>query len=142
MSTLTGACHCGNLAYALEWPDGEELQLRRCACAFCTKHGGLYTSHPRAALAATVQDGRALSRYTFGTRTAEVFVCTRCGVAPWIASVIDGQTFAVVNANTFDPPPRGDGVPLRTHDSEPLADRLARRRRHWIPTVAITVAEE
>jgi hypothetical protein len=138
MAKLTGACHCGNLAYALEWPDGEEMRLVRCLCSFCTKHGSLYTSHPRAALEGTVADRGGLGRYTFATRTAEVFVCTRCGVAPWITSVIDGRTFAVVNANTLAVPPRADGAPLRAHDPEPLADRLARRRRSWIPNVAIT----
>ena len=138
MTRVTGACHCGNLTYTLEWPDAEEMRFVRCGCSFCAKHGSIYTSHPRAALAGQVRDGSALSRYTFASRTAEVFVCARCGVAPWIASVIAGRTYAVVNASTFDVPPRADAVPLRPHDSEPVEDRIALRARRWIPTVEIS----
>ena len=65
-------------------------------------------------------------------------MCARCGVAPWITSVIDGKTYAVVNANTFDVPPHAYTVPLRPHDSEPVEDRLARRRRSWIAAVEIS----
>jgi hypothetical protein len=140
MSKATGACHCGNLTFSLSWPEGEELRLTRCGCTFCTKHGALYATHPRAALEATVADRAQLGRYTFGTLTAEVFLCARCGVPAWVASVIDGRTYAVVNANTFDTPPRGEGVLPSTHDAETVEARLARRRRWWIPSVALTLA--
>ena len=88
MARATGSCHCGNLTYTLEWPEGEEMPFRRCSCSFCARHGSIFTSHPRAALAGLVRDRTVLSRYTFATRTAEFFVCARCGVAPWATSVI------------------------------------------------------
>ena len=139
MTRTTGSCHCGNLSYALEWPDGEEMHFRRCSCSYCTRLGSIFTAHPRAALSGQVRDDTALRRYTFATRTAEFFVCARCGVVPWVTSVIDGKIYAAVNANTFDVPPRASASPLRSYDGEAVEDRLARRRRSWIATVEIAL---
>lgn len=142
MKKTTGSCHCGNLTYVLEWPEGEEMPFRRCSCSFCTRHGALFTSHPRAALAGQVREATTLSRYTFATRTAEFFVCSRCGVAPWATSVIDGKTYAVVNANTFDVPPGADATPLKSYEGEAVEERLARRKRSWIALVEIVFARD
>lgn len=80
------------------------------------------------------------SAYTFATRTADFFVCARCGALPWVTSVIEGRTYAAVNANTFDVPPGASAAPLRSFDGEPVEDRLARRKLTWIATVHIAFA--
>jgi hypothetical protein len=142
LPSVRGGCHCGNLTYSLEWPQDEEMRFRKCACSFCTKHGAIYIAHPRAALFARVRSRGSLSRYTFATGTAEFFVCARCGVAPWVASVIGEKTYAVVNAATFDVPAVTGNVPSRSHEEESVERRLARRKRSWIADVEIAFVGE
>ena len=46
---IRGGCHCGNIRFSLSWePDPAEIPARACICSFCTKHGGVWTSNPRA----------------------------------------------------------------------------------------------
>jgi hypothetical protein len=138
-ATVKGQCHCGNIAYELAWPKPlAELQARACDCGFCVKHGGVWTSHPQASIAATIREPGAVARYRFGTATADFLVCTKCGVPPLVTCEIEGRLRAVVNVNTFesiDPAtiPRASA----TFDGEDVDNRLARRARNWIGTVRI-----
>ncbi len=78
---IEGKCHCGNITYVLHWPGaGTKIPVRACSCSFSTKHGGTYTSHRDAELAAVVHDEALVSQYRFGTKTAEFYLCSRCGV--------------------------------------------------------------
>ena len=134
---IRGACHCRNLSFALTWdPDPQEIPARACSCTFCTKHGGLWTSKPDAALDVLVKDPTLVSRYGFGTETAEFLVCARCGVVVLVTSRIDGQLYAVVSVNAFD---GVDPALIRraaaSFDGEERESRLARRQRHWIAIV-------
>ena len=80
---IHGRCHCGNIAFDLEWAgDPAKIPARACGCGFCTRHGGVWTSHPASRLAVKIEDDARVSRYEFGTRTATFYVCARCGV-PW-----------------------------------------------------------
>jgi hypothetical protein len=134
---ISGACHCGNLAFQLNWsPEPAEIPARACGCTFCVKHGGVWTSCPTGSLKVVVKEPARASTYAFGTKTADFHVCTRCGVVPVVSCRLDDRLYAVVNVNTFE------GVPselLRrspaSFDGEDEATRLARRRRHWIPDV-------
>lgn len=134
---IRGKCHCGNIAFALTWePDPVEIPARACTCSFCVKHGGVWTSHPGAALEVVVQDPALVSRYVFGTRTAEFHVCARCGAVPVVTSRIDGGVFAVANVNMFE----GVDPALLRRASSHLGDeerdaRLERRKRNWIARV-------
>lgn len=135
--TLHGRCHCGNIAFELAWePSPTEIPARACGCTFCVKHGGLWTSNPGASLRVRVGDPRAVSRYAFGTHTAEFHVCARCGVVPVVTSRIFGRLHAVVSVNVLegvDPAMiRRAGV---SFDGEDEAARLARRQRGWIADV-------
>ena len=77
---IEGKCHCGNIRYVLDWPgEGTDISIRACGCTFCTKHGGNWTSHRGAELAAEIHDAALLSKYRFGTQTADFYVCARCG---------------------------------------------------------------
>jgi hypothetical protein len=136
---IAGSCHCGNISFSLRWPDEvHEIPARRCGCTFCIKHGGVWTSEPRAALRVRLSDVGAVARYAFGTETADFLVCTRCGVAPLVTSQIEGVTYAVVNVNSFD---NVDRARLREQpadfDGEDTPARLDRRRRKWIPDVVL-----
>lgn len=137
--TLAGRCHCGNIAFELDWdPPPAEIPARACGCTFCAKHGGLWTSNPGGALRVRIADRGAVSPYAFGTHTARFLVCTRCGVVPVVTSEVDGRLLAVVSVNALE---GVDPVRIRraavSFDGEDEAGRLARRARHWIGRVEI-----
>jgi hypothetical protein len=88
-----------------------------------------------------VKDPTLVSRYEFGTRTAEFHTCSRCGIVPFVTSRIDDHLYAVVNVNAFD---NVDQSLFRrasaSFDDEGKESRLARRKRNWIPHVYIKIA--
>ncbi len=136
---INGKCHCGNIAFRLEWDvDPPEIPARACGCSFCVKHGGVWTSNPRSRLVITIDDPTLVSTYAFGTRTATFHVCSRCGVVPVVTSEIDDRLYAVVNVNALD---NVDPSWLRraaaSFEGEDVESRLARRRRGWIADVRI-----
>jgi len=138
MTTMIhGACHCGNITFDLGWPvPAVDVPARACTCAFCTKHGAVWTAHRDATLSVRVADVDAVTRYAFETRTAAFHVCRRCGVVALCTSEIAGRIHAVVNVNTFDDfdITRLDRRPV-TFDGESEAERLQRRAAHWIARV-------
>ena len=100
---ISGACHCGNVSFKLDWqPEPREIPARACSCSFCVKHGGVWTSCPTGSLTVLVKDPNRVSRYSFGTRTAEFHVCSRCGIVPVVTSTIEGHVYAVVSVNAFE----------------------------------------
>jgi len=136
---IHGGCHCGNIRFELEWPaDAADIPARTCGCTFCVKHGGVWTSHPRARLEVTLARADAVSRYEFGTRTAAFHVCRTCGGVPLVTSVIDGRTYAVVSVNAME---GVDPARLRRaaadFSAEDTGARLDRRTRHWIADVVL-----
>jgi hypothetical protein len=133
---IRGRCHCGNIAFTLDWPGEGAIPARACGCTFCVKHGGVWTSNPRAKLDVTIKDPGAVSRYAFGTHTADFHVCARCGVVPVVTCQIDGKTYAVVSVNAFEDfdASRLDRAGA-SFDGEQKDARLARRSRNWIPDV-------
>jgi len=134
---IRGKCHCGNLSFSLAWePEPAEIPARACGCSFCVKHGGVWTSNPKGALRVAVKDPSAVSRYAFGTRTAEFHICARCGVVPVVTSTLDGRVHAVVSVNAFEgiDPARIRRAPA-DFEGEATEARLARRKRNWIPDV-------
>jgi hypothetical protein len=134
---IDGKCHCGNVAFVLDWP-GEPFDLvaRVCSCSFCIKHGGVWTANPQAKLSVILQRISAVSKYAFGTETAAFYVCARCGAVPFVTSEIANHVYAVVNVNTFE---NFDLSRLSrqavSFDGEDEESRLARRQRNWIADV-------
>jgi hypothetical protein len=124
----------------LDWPgEVSEIRIRACSCSFCTKHGGSWTSHRGAALEAEVDDASLVSRYRFGTQTADFYVCARCGAVPLVTSTIDDRLYAVVNVNTFEGiNPSSLVRAAASFDGEGTGERLDRRKRNWIPAVRIS----
>lgn len=137
---IQGRCHCGNIAYSLNWsPSPTEIPARACSCSFCVKHGGVWTSCPTGSLTVRVKDRAKVSTYNFGTGTADFHVCARCGAVPVVTSRVEGRVYAVVNVHTME----GVDPALFRHapvsfDAEDEATRLARRARGWIPSVEFT----
>jgi len=134
---ISGSCHCGNISFSLNWkPEPAEIPARACTCSFCTKHGGVWTSCPAGSLKVSIKEPSLVSKYSFGTKTAQFHICSTCGVVPLVTSRIDGRLYAVVSVNAFE------GVEsslLRrasaTFDEETESTRLARRKRNWIADV-------
>src|SRR4051812_9945581 len=134
---IHGGCHCGNIAFALDWqPEPTEIPARACTCSFCVKHGGVWTSNPQASLTVKVKEPALVSRYAFGTRTAEFHVCSRCGIVPVVTSRIDENVYAVVSVNAFE---GVDPSLIRrssvSFDGEGEETRLGRRKKNWIANV-------
>jgi len=133
---IHGQCHCGNIAFQLEWNGPQEIPARACGCSFCVKHGGVWTSHPGSRLTVTLGDASLVSKYAFGTRTATFHVCSRCGAVPLVTSDVDDHLYAVVNVNVLE---NVDPSSLRrapaNFEGEDLESRLARRKRNWIADV-------
>ena len=79
-----------------------------------------------------------MSRYAFGTETAEFLICARCGIVPVVTSRIDERLYAVVSVNSFENVDPGllKRAPI-SFEAEHSDTRLARRKRSWIPDVAI-----
>lgn len=135
---IRGRCHCGNIAFTLDWRgESPEIPARACTCSFCTKHGGVWTSHPAASLVVAIADPARVSRYAFGTRTATFHVCATCGVVPVVTSTIDDRVYAVVSVNAFEnvDPSRLHRTPA-SFEGETEDARLARRKRNWIADVS------
>jgi hypothetical protein len=135
---IAGRCHCGNVSFVLDWqPEPSEIPARACTCSFCRKHGGVWTACPSGSLKVYIRDPARVSRYAFGTRTAEFHVCSECGAVPVATSLIGDRLYAVVSVNAFEDvePSMLRTVPA-TFDGESETDRLARRRRNWIGDVA------
>jgi hypothetical protein len=112
--------------------------VRECGCTFCQKHAGSWTSHRDSELGVTIGDQSLVSIYNFGTKTADFYVCSVCGVVPFVLSEIDDRKFAVVNVNTFDN--IDDFVLVRSStdfDDEDVGSRLERRKRNWIANVRL-----
>jgi hypothetical protein len=86
-----------------------------------------------------VADKQNVSRYAFGTKTAQFHICTRCGVVPLVTSEIDGKLYAVVNVNAFQDIDRSLlKNESATFDAEDEQSRLARRKRNWIGRVGFS----
>jgi hypothetical protein len=132
---IDGSCHCGNIRFEFDWPDaGPTIPVRACGCSMCTKHRGVWTSNPRGRFRLRIGDESKVTRYRFGTKTADFHVCTTCGVVPIVTCEIEGARYAVVNVNTFDNVDRSQLVESATDfERETTEDRLARRRRNWTP---------
>jgi len=138
-SVLTGRCHCGNIALTLTW-DGEarSIPARACGCSFCVKHGGVWTSNPRARLSVEIENPALASHYAFGTGTATFHICARCGAVPLVTSEIENRLYAVVNVNVLENlKPSSLVRSAADFEGEDVTSRLARRARNWIADVRI-----
>ena len=132
---ISGSCHCGNIRVALDWPDaGSTIPVRACGCTLCTKHRAIWTSHPDGRFHLRIADDSRVTRYRFGTKTADFHVCMTCGVLPIVTCEIEGSRYAVVNVNAFDNVDRSELIEVATNfEGETVENRLTRRRRNWMP---------
>ena len=132
---LTGSCHCGALSLTFETPAAPEvLPLRICTCSFCAKQGARYTSDPAGRAAFTVADPKALHRYRFGTRTAEILICAKCGTYLAAVTTVEGTLFTAINVNALDDQAPFARMPDVTNFAYQTPEQRGERRQSkWTP---------
>ncbi len=137
MARHDGSCHCGAIATRFESAKSiAELGARSCQCSFCRQHGASWTSDPEGKV--EIEAKAPISRYRFGTKTADFLVCGNCGVVPAVVGEVEGRLLGVVrvdclsNAELFLA--QAAAMDL---DGELLEARLDRRAQRWTPAVLI-----
>ncbi|MDX2157699.1 MAG: hypothetical protein SFW09_14455 [Hyphomicrobiaceae bacterium] len=130
-----GRCHCGAIAVKLAFTrPAEEMQVRSCQCAFCTRHGSLTVSDPAGRAVIEVEAGQ-LTPYKFGTRTATSLLCARCGVYAGVVIADGDKLWSVANARGLGIEAFEGRVGMQMFYEEETADeRIARRKQKWTPT--------
>ncbi|ASG67997.1 aldehyde-activating protein [Francisella halioticida] len=71
-------CHCSAIELELYLPNGLE-NLRRCNCSICSRKGAIVGSVLLDNLK-IIKGQEKLTKYTFGTHTAEHYFCSVCGI--------------------------------------------------------------
>ena len=135
-----GGCHCGNIRVVVELPSPpKQTALRACApgtCSFCRATGWRTVADPNGVFKMWAEDWGDVTRYRFGTGTADFLACRRCNV--YVAAVCEtasGQR-AVVNVNSLNDRNLFTAEPdLKNFDSESVEERLARRDKNWMPAI-------
>ena len=105
--SVSGACHCGDTAFAIDADIPQELT--RCTCSFCAKRGALWAYYQPAQFRLA---SPAVHSVTYRWRTNNVAhnFCSRCGCGTFSDSpdfqtdgTWDGVTRRIgVNARLFD----------------------------------------
>ena len=90
---------------------------------------------------AEIDDPSLVSKYQFAIETADFYVCSVCGVVPFVVCEIDDTQYAVVNVASFETV--GDlslSSSSSNFDGEDTSSRLERRKCNWIPNVVISTS--
>ena len=113
-----------------------DLPKRECGCSFCRRHGRISTSDPDGEIHVSFADAEQVTRYRFGHRTADFFVCRNCGSVPVVTSEVAGTTVGLVDVRMIENFAWSrDDVTAHDYEGEQSEDRLARRKNNWTGTV-------
>lgn len=99
MTTHTGSCHCGAVAFEV---DLDLSRVLACNCSICTKTGALWAFTPATSL--RLQKGSdTLASYQFGQKRLNHRHCSVCGVETFAeAKMPDGTDSRGINVRTLD----------------------------------------
>src|SRR5262249_20324844 len=90
-------CHCGALTARYQTDLAPtRWSVRADQCSFCRAHGAAMTSDPAGALEFAATDPTRLSRYRFGTQTADFLLCGHCGIFIGGTMTHQGRRFGVL----------------------------------------------
>ena len=134
---LRGSCYCGNIRFVFVTDKSDdELPRRECQCGFCVLHGRIATSDRDGELRIAIEAPENVSKFRFGHRTADFYVCRECGMIPVVTSEIDGATRGIVDVRMIECFAWSRSETSR-HDfeGEEVDDRLDRRKGYWTGTV-------
>lgn len=79
MTTYSGSCHCGEIAYEVE---GTLSDAMECNCSHCSRKGYLLWFVPRDKLTIRTPTD-TLATYTFNKHVIQHHFCSHCGCAPF-----------------------------------------------------------
>jgi hypothetical protein len=79
MATYDGSCHCGSVRFQIE---AEIDHVRVCDCSICAKRGALNFRVAKESLR-LLTPWTNLVLYQWGSRTAEDYFCSKCGILPF-----------------------------------------------------------
>jgi len=134
LTTIDGACHCGNISYEFRTVfTRESLIVRNCQCSFCIAHGGATARDPNGTVKITAANPDLVTLYRFGTKTTDFVLCSQCGV--YVGAVLShrGKKYATLNMrlSSLDTS-RAEPV---VYDNEPAEDRVSRRTALFTPVI-------
>ena len=99
MTTHSGSCHCGQVAFEVE---GEITGGVACNCSMCQRKGSLLWFVPRTALRVTTGED-AMATYTFNKHVIKHHFCPTCGCAPFgFGTGPSGDPTAAVNVRCLE----------------------------------------
>ncbi len=99
MTTYTGGCHCGQLAFSV---DAEFTEAMVCNCSHCSMKGFRLAFVPRETFRITKGDG-TWTTYNFNKGAIDHNFCPVCGVQPFAyGQMPNGDMIAAVNLNCID----------------------------------------
>lgn len=133
----SGGCHCGNIHARLQLSKPpQDSPLRACACTFCRAHNTRTVSDAAGQFELWADDWSLVELYRFGSRTADYFICRRCGV--YVAAVCDTPAGmrAVVNVTCLSDRAAFTAIPtISDYEGETIEARLSRRAVNWMPAI-------
>jgi len=137
--TVTGGCHCHNVAVTMQLSRSPEFyHPRACDCDFCTRHGAAYISDAEGVLAIRIHDKRAVGKYLQGDQLAEFVLCRTCGVLIGVVYQSGERLYAAVNANIVG---TGSGFGERQASSPKqlsASEKTKRWKSVWFAEVAVS----
>jgi len=80
MTTHTGSCHCGKIAYSFE--SGPITEGLECNCSICARKGVIMHFIPASAFTLTTSQEN-LATYRFNKHVINHHFCPTCGIAPF-----------------------------------------------------------
>lgn len=99
MTTYTGSCHCGNIAFEV---DGEIASALSCNCSICSRKGSLLWFVPRGQFRLKTPESAAAT-YTFNRHVIKHRFCPRCGMHPYGEGTDHkGQPMAAINLRCIE----------------------------------------
>lgn len=97
---VTGSCHCGKIAYALEGDPPTEAMA--CNCSICRRRGSLLHFAPAEKFTLNGSGDHTID-YTFNKHVIHHRFCGTCGCAPFAEGVgSDGVPMIAINLRCAD----------------------------------------
>jgi hypothetical protein len=122
MTTWTGSCHCGGVAFEA---DGELDRVSSCNCSWCRRTGFLHW-HVEPSAFRLLSGADLLTTWQFGTMTSKNTFCRVCGVVPFRRSRSDPH-LVDVNVRCLDGVDP-DTLTVDTFDGQDWESAIAARR--------------
>lgn len=111
---MKSTCHCGAVELQVTLPENALSQAQRCDCSFCRRRAAPTISVPLAGLK-VMRGADKLTRYTWGTGTAQHYFCAICGIYTHHQRRSNPEEYGV-NLGTLDGVNPADYEPIEWSD--------------------------